>query len=140
LKNFLPDINVWVALLAARHVHNKEAIAWISEAADGSVALCRIAQMGLLRLLTNERAMGPDVVTSARAWELHDQMMSDPRFYFLPEPDGLERAWRAHTHHERRGHAGWTDAYVAAFAKAANLRLVTFDKQLKASSADTVIL
>ena len=140
LKNFLPDVNVWVALFSAQHVHNEAAVSWISEVRDQSVAVCRIAQMGVLRLLTNEHVMGVDVVPQAKAWELYDELMSDPRFYFLAEPDNLEDEWRPLTRQRRAGHSAWTDAYLAAFAKTAGLRLVTFDKQLKELAADAILL
>jgi uncharacterized protein len=140
LKNFLPDVNVWVALVSAQHVHNEEAVAWISDVADESVAICRVAQMGLLRLLTNERVMGPDVVSPPKAWELYDQMISDPRFYFLSEPEDLETEWRTHTRRRQAGQAAWTDAYLAAFAESANLRIVTFDKGLKALAPGALLL
>jgi len=136
--NFLPDVNVWLALLSARHVHNEDAVEWISEVADGSVALCRITQMGLLRLLTNERVMGPDVVSAEKAWRLHDQLLKDPRFFFMSEPEDLAGKWREIS--SRKSGPSWTDGYLVAFATVGELRLVTFDKALNASSTNALIL
>jgi predicted nucleic acid-binding protein len=53
----LPDVNIWIALAAEGHVHHVPAREFTSQP-DGSVAFCRITQMGLLRLLTNSNVMG----------------------------------------------------------------------------------
>lgn len=64
----LPDVNVWLALAAEGHIHHASGLDWFSAQPDGSIAFCRVTQMGLLRLLTNSSAMGrgPRMVSQAR--------------------------------------------------------------------------
>ena len=58
----LPDISVLVALSYGAHVHHTAALAWLDAVQkDGDVILCRLSQLGLLRLLNNPLAMGADV-------------------------------------------------------------------------------
>jgi predicted nucleic acid-binding protein len=71
--------------------------------------------------------MGSNVVPAAEAWKLYESLFQDSRVRFAPEPPSLEEAWRTHTRAHHQGHNFWTDAYLAAFATAADLTLLTFD-------------
>ena len=92
------------------------------------LALCRVTQMGLLRLLTNAAITKDDVLTRRQAWEILEQLMEDTRVRMLREPAGLEQIWKAFSRREDRSHLLWTDDYLAAFAQAGNDELVTFDR------------
>ena len=48
----------------------------------------------------------------------------------LDEPEGLERLWRALSAGDDQSHRLWTDDYLAAFAQAADLTLVTLDRSV----------
>jgi hypothetical protein len=125
----LPDVNVWVALAVAEHVHHKPAREWFETVLGDTLAFCRVTQMGLLRLLTNPRVMAGDALTAARAWDLLEAFYSDSRILFAAEPPGLECAWRAATRQRHRaGPNFWTGAYLAAFASTAGHQLVSFDQ------------
>jgi uncharacterized protein len=93
---------------------------------------CRFTQLGFLRLLTHSAVMRDEVKTQAEAWKSYDRLLSDARVTFYPEtePDRVEAALRTLTATSRFAHQQWPDAYLAAFADAANLTLVTFDKAL----------
>ena len=124
----LPDINVILPLIYDAHVHHVAAIAWLDGIQqDGDVVLCRVSQLGLLRLLNNPVVMGADVQSGIEAWETWDALLADHRFRFADEPAGFEGRFRvlgaALAHQPRR----WQDAYLAAFALAADIELVTFD-------------
>jgi len=125
---YLADVNVLVALAVIGHTHHATASAWFEDSKDDDVALCRITQAGFLRLLTNQRVMGENVVRPARAWEIYDAMLEDTRIGFVSEPAGLEACWRAIARHLHRGANCWMDAYLAAFASAAGFDVVTFDQ------------
>jgi hypothetical protein len=127
----LPDVNVWVALAVAEHVHHRAAKAWFDAAQHDSISFCRVTQMGFLRLLTNPRVMAEDALTPARAWSALDGFYEDSRILFAAEPAGLEGAWRALTKPRPAGANYWTDAYLAAFASAAGHALVTFDRDFR---------
>jgi toxin-antitoxin system PIN domain toxin len=103
-------------------------VRWFENLQGEEVAFCRITQMGFLRLLTNARVMGVDVITQGQAWDVYQTMMQDSRIVFFSEPAGVEAVWQQYT---RRSHPApnlWTDAYLFAFAKIHGLQIVSFDK------------
>jgi len=110
-------------------VHHSIARSWFDETEEADqAALCRITQSGLLRLLTNSKIMGPEVLTAAGAWAAYDLLCSDVRVIFAQEPPRLEMAWREATKYLHTGPNFWTDAYLAAFAEAGEYTIVTFDR------------
>ena len=129
---YLADVNVWVALAFAGHVHNAIAQQWFEETETERILFYgRTTQKGLLRLLTNSRVMGQNVRRRQKeAWDLYDAFYRDPRVTFTTEPSDMETAWReAHTLGFHTGPNFWTDAYLAAFAATAGFTiLVTFDR------------
>jgi uncharacterized protein len=124
----LSDVNLLLALALRTHKDHARASAWLDQREDASVAVCRLTQNGLLRLMTQEKVMGPFVCTMKRAWQVHDEMLSDSRFVFVEEPEGLDQIWRALSSQSIIAPHLWTDAYLAAFAAAARMQLVTFDR------------
>jgi toxin-antitoxin system PIN domain toxin len=124
----LPDINVLLPLTYGGHVHHAAAAAWLdSVQQDGDVVVCRVSQLGLLRLLNNPLAMGADVQTGIEVWETWDALLADHRFRFADEPESFEAQFHvltiAFAHHPKR----WQDAYLAALALTMDVELVTFD-------------
>ena len=137
-----PDINVWLALSYERHVHHSIAREWFDQK-DSSVRLCfcRFTQIGLLRLLTTDALMGIDsVLSQVEAWRVYDTWLEDERILFLEEPTTIEASFRGLSQQKRPAPKDWADSYLAAFAHIAGLRLVTFDRALRAKSPDLVLL
>jgi len=126
----LPDINLWLALVFERHFHHRAANAWFLEQEIGSCHFCRITQQGLLRLASNPRVFADEAVTLHGAWQLYDSLLSDERIRFAPESPGLEPHWRSHAQGRTFSPHVWSDAYLVAFARAASLTVVTFDRGL----------
>lgn len=124
---FLADVNVWLALAFESHVHHPSARNWFDSAADGSCFFCRLTQQGFLRLATNPKAFGDEAVPLRDAWRLYDAFVGDPRVACAVEPPNLEVLWRGHTQRRSFSPKVWNDAYLAAFAEAASLEIVTFD-------------
>lgn len=124
----LPDINLWLALAFESHVHHAPARAWFEGSPDRPCSFCRLTQQGSLRLATNPKAFGAEAVTLAEAWRLYDAFLGDSRIGFAAEPEGLETPWRGYTQGPSFTPQVWSDAYLAAFALASGLELVTFDK------------
>jgi toxin-antitoxin system PIN domain toxin len=123
----LPDVNVWLALTVAEHVHHAAATQWFEAPEHQRIAFCRVTQMGFLRLLTNPRVMADAMLSPERAWSLLDALLRDSRIFFSAEPPGLETFFRESTRRRQRGANFWTDAYLSAFASAAGFTIVTFD-------------
>lgn len=126
----MADVNVWVAVALIGHAHHASARGWFEEEQTTEVSFCRVTQAGLLRLLNNGKVMGPNVLGPQAAWAVFDTMCSDSRVRFASEPPALEHDWREATRHASTGPNYWTDAYLTAFAAAAGLTLVTFDRAL----------
>lgn len=127
----LLDVGVWLAAAWSGHVHHPRAAAWFDKQ-TGDILLCRVTQMGLLRLLSNPAVMGEDLRTRGEAWKVIDTLRGDDRVQWVSEPVQLEQAWRAISARDDDSHKLWTDDYLAAFAQAAGLALVTLDKRFEA--------
>ena len=125
----LLDANVWLALAAEAHSHHESAKAYWEGSAAPVTAFCRVTHMAFLRLLTNKTVMGDHVLSPRAAWAKSMEFLVLPEVQLLPEPHGLEETWGRFCNTGRFSPNLWTDAYLAAFAKCAGLRLVTFDKR-----------
>jgi toxin-antitoxin system PIN domain toxin len=124
-------VNVWFALAHEIHPHHEAAMAW-GESLDSDTAayFSRFTQLGVLRLLTNQSAMGEDVLTQAEAWKAFDALLANPGNQMMEEPRGIDSLFRRHTSRDEISTKQWADGYLAAFADAAGLTLVTFDRAL----------
>lgn len=128
MKISLPDVNVLFALMTASHQHQSVALAWMSQREPASVAICRVTQMGLLRLLTNPKALPEGAFTMTRAWQFMNEAFSDRRIFFAPEAARIEVLWQSLSTMPGVGPSAWTDAYLAAFAYGHGYEMVTFDR------------
>jgi toxin-antitoxin system PIN domain toxin len=126
---YLADTNFLIALLHARHAFSERAVAWVDALEEpGSILLCRVAQMGALRILTNPAWLKEDVLAAAAVWNAWDFLLTDNRFSQVQEPARLEEEWRLLTEACAVGRCVETDSYFAAFARAGGHRLLTFDR------------
>jgi uncharacterized protein len=142
MRSYFPDLNVWVALTYQGHRHYGAASSWLAGIVAGTVVFCRVTQVGFLRLLTNAAVMGDDVRTRRQAWSVYDALLEDSRVQFHTEsdPDELERRFRSLSATNLSAPQQWPDAYLVAFAQAAGLTLVTFDRALGRLAGDDVLL
>jgi len=128
MKSYLVDVNVWVALAYNLHVHHTAARNWFERLGPKQALFCRPTQLAFLRLLTNPRVMGRDVVSQRQAWRIFDRIMSDARVAFLAEPAGVEAAFRGLTQSPLPATHSWSDAYLAAVAVTGRLAVATLDQ------------
>jgi toxin-antitoxin system PIN domain toxin len=139
--SLFPDINVWVALSYEGHVHHLIAADWFSTLPpDTGFAFCRFTQLGFLRLLTAEAVMRDEVMTQPKAWDAYDRWMRDPHVAFMDEPQGIDILFRALTRLRQPATKDWADSYLAAFATAGQLTLVTFDRGLQSKATASILL
>jgi len=129
-----PDVNVWLALAAPEHVHSAAARRWWEEE-TGRIAFSRMTQVGFLRLMTTAAAMDGKPLTLAEAWRVHDRMFEDDRVAFVQEPAEVNTRFREHAFGRTALPRLWADAWLLAFAHAAEGRLITFDRALAARGA-----
>jgi len=126
----LPDVNVWLALAVQEHPHHATARHYWAKEAAARVQFCRVTMLGLVRLLTQPRLMGPAALDAAAAFDHYEQFATLPEVGLAVEPADTGAIMR------RYAGAGLparliTDAYLAAFAAAGGLRLVTFDRDFE---------
>jgi hypothetical protein len=134
-------VNVWLALAHEIHPHHRAAAAWDETlSSDAVLTFCRFTQLGLLRLLTNEGAMGADVLTQITAWAVYDGFLQTSRARFIDEPRGIDPLFRKHTKRDEVSTKQWADSYLFAFAMAAGMPLVTFDRALAGKAKEAVLL
>lgn len=125
----LCDVNVLLALVTDRHAHHATAVRWLDSVAAGEAVICRVAQTGLLRLLNNPAVLREEALDTAACWVLWHRLLEDERMQFVPtEPPGLDAAFEQFTRGRAYTPRLWTDAYLAAYARAGGLTLVTFDQ------------
>src|ERR1700686_4830486 len=126
---YLADTNFLIALLHARHAFSEQAVAWLDgQAEPGGILLCRVAQMGALRILTNPAWLKEDSLPAAAIWDAWDLLLTDHRFAPVQEPPRLEEEWRHLTRSFAVGRCAETDSYFAPFARAGGHCLLTFDR------------
>jgi toxin-antitoxin system PIN domain toxin len=145
LKSFLfPDVNVWMALSFQGHVHHNIAREWfesLDDRDDARLCFCRITQLSFQRLITAEAVMGKDEVLSQRqAWDVYDRWFEDSRVFFLEEPANLEKMFRGISKQVRPAAKDWADSYLLAFAEAADLSVVTFDRTIRQKGRSVLLL
>lgn len=87
--------------------------------------------MAFLRLLTNPKVMGEDILSPAEAIVIYRQLLADERVRFAPEPPNIESAWLSLMSMSAASGSTWTDAYLAAFAVGADSRLISFDQGVR---------
>jgi uncharacterized protein len=123
----LPDLNVWLALTVAEHPHHAAAANYWREAAARRVWFCRVTMLGLVRLLTQPKLMGKAAMTLRQAFETYRRFAELPEVGLQAEPAECEATLRGLLRADTPARL-WTDTYLAAFAVAGGMRLVTFDK------------
>ena len=140
-SSIFPDVNVWLALHHQIHVHHSVATRWFA-AQDESAAFvfCRQTQMGFFRLMTTEAVLGKEVLTQRQCWTIYDRWIGGGKAVLASEPAGIEDGVRRRTSADSASPKAWADAYMAAFADAARLTLVTFDRALAAKVKGSVLL
>ncbi len=135
-----PDVNVWLALLMADHVHRPAAVRWWESTTAPRIAFCRSTQVSVLRVLTTAAAMNGKPLTMSEAWAAYDRLFDDDRVCFIPEPTDLEDEFRELARLTTASPKLWADAYLAAFARGAGATLVTFDHALNRRADDSLLL
>ena len=135
-----PDINVWLAILLADHVHRESAKKWWEQDRSDTLAFIRFTQIGVLRLLTTAAAMNNQPLSMSEAWAAYDQLFNDDRVAFVEEPRGLETHFREHTRDGRSSPKLWADAWLLAYAEESSGVIVTFDQALARRRLNSVLL
>jgi len=84
--------------------------------------------------------MGADVLGQSQAWEEFDKLVAHPGNRMMDEPAGIDLLFREQTSSGEAATKQWANGYLAAFATAAKLTLVTFDRALAGKAKGAVLL
>ena len=135
----LIDINVWVAATFPTHPCHKKAQQPLACATPAAPAVfCRTTQQVFLRLTSNPallKAYGAVGLTNRDALVALNAFLALPQVCEREEPPGLVPLWHHLATRDTTSPKVWMDAYIAAFAINAGLRLVTLDQDFKSFAA-----
>jgi len=123
----LPDVNVWLALAASQHPHHAAAAAYWTGHDGGRIWFCRTTMLGLVRLLTNPKVMGDQALDLRLSLAAYQRFATLPEVGWHAEPTDCSAQLLQLLSADLPARF-LTDAYLAAFATSAGLRMVTFDK------------
>jgi len=129
----LPDVNVWLALAVQEHPHHAAARDYWQHAGAPHLWFNRVTMLALVRLLCQPKVMGDAALELAEAFDVYRRFAALPEVGLLHEPDACESELRRLAAPPKPTLPArlWTDAYLAAFAVSAGLRLVTFDRDFE---------
>src|SRR5882724_11304373 len=89
MKRCLVDVNVVLALLARKHVHNQVAQSWFDGLRSGEAGVCRAVQLSVVRLFANPAVMAEHALPPPTSWEMLSELMKDERLEFALEPSSV---------------------------------------------------
>ncbi len=129
----LLDINTWIALSLAAHPQHKAARQWYQRTpiTAGGLLFCRPAEMGFLRLTTQDRVMkqyGVQALTNDEALGFLTRVCSDPAVATIHEVHTTRSLWLKLARGNQPSPNVWMDAYLAALAISLDAEMVTFDQ------------
>lgn len=129
------DTNVWLAAIFPTHPFHPQAQQALQRATSAQPALwCRATQQSFLRLASTPtllKAYGAEGMTNRDALIALDALQTLPQVKLLDEPTGAFSLWRNMAALDTASPKVWMDAYLAAFAIAAGLRMVALDRDFK---------
>lgn len=129
------DTSVWLAALFERHPFHGIARQPLQQATLTQPAVfCRATQQSVLRLISTAgiaKTYGESPLTNRGALMTLDSLQALPQVAWRDEPPGVFAQWRTLAALDSASPKVWMDAYLAAFAIAGGLRLVTLDKDFK---------
>ncbi len=131
LQGDLPDLNVWLALVIPEHPHHAAARRYWDGMADAMtqgqrLCFCRTTMLGLVRLLSQPKLMGDAALSLVQAHQVYRDLRAQPGVAFVSDTEAVDAALPQLLAANLPPRL-WTDAWLAATAQTAGLRLVTFD-------------
>ncbi len=140
-SSVFPDLNVWIALTIKAHEHHTVAWDWYQSLQPArTLAFCRVTQLGFLRLITTEAVAKHETLNQKGAWAAFDQWIGKGGAVYINEPLGLDIELRELTGQVIPAPKEWSDSYLAAFARAASMEVVTFDRALSRKATRPILL
>jgi len=122
---YLLDVNLLLAAIWSNHPHHQRAFSWLEGKA---VVLCPLAELGLLRISSNRKAINAPMEKTRKllqkfSTERNVERISDDLAPLDSAPTASEAV---------------TDLYLADLARKHNCRLATLDKGISHSSVELI--
>jgi uncharacterized protein len=129
------DTNIWLAVVFATHPGHAVARQALqtSTAVDPAV-FCRATEQSFLRLLTTPallRTYGAEGLSNRDALTTLHALQGLQHVRYTDEPPGTAVRWHALAARDTASPKLWMDAYLAAFAIAGGLKLLTLDADFR---------
>lgn len=135
MSSLLFDTNIWIAVVFATHpCHAQAQQALLQATPDQPAVFCRATQQSFLRLVSTQailKAYGAEGLSNRDALSALDALQALPQCAQRDESPGVFALWRNFATRQTASPKVWMDAYLAAFAVAGGLRLVTLDQDFK---------
>lgn len=129
------DTNMWLAVVFPTHPFHVPAQTALQQSTPTHSAVwCRATQQSFLRLVSTpslHKAYGAEGLTNRDALTALDALQALAQVTVRDEPPGTFTLWRTLAARDTASPKVWMDAYLAAFAIAGGLRLVTLDQDFK---------
>ena len=129
------DTSVWLAAVFAQHPFHGIARQALQQATSAQPAVfCRSTQQSVLRLMSNAgiaKIYGQPPLSNRGALITLDTLQALAQVSWREEPPRIFEKWRSLAALDSASPKVWMDAYLAAFAIAGGLRLVTLDRDFK---------
>lgn len=128
---YLLDSNVWIAQTFNSHPAHSAASQVLTLATpDRPAIFCRATEQSFLRLASTpalHQQYGAAGLTNEHALQMLDRFLALPTVAYQEEPIGLVPIWHRLARRPVASPKLWMDAYLAAFAIAGQLTMVTSD-------------
>lgn len=125
------DANVWVALAFETHpAHHLAKQSFEVASSEAPAVFCRATQQSFLRLVTTpaiQKCYGSEGISNSLAWDRWTYLASTPQVLFLGEPPDLSTFWSSYAQFDLPAPKRWMDAYLAGFARAYGIPVLTLD-------------
>lgn len=129
------DTNVWLAAIFPTHPFHAAAQQALNQTTPARPAVwCRSTQQSFLRLASTpalHKAYGAERMTNRDALAVLDALQTLPQVAVRDESSGVFALWCQLAGADTASPKVWMDAYLAAFAIAGALSLVSLDRDFK---------
>lgn len=129
------DTNIWLAVVFSTHPGHAVARMALQSSTGAEPALfCRSTEQTFLRLLTTPvllRTYGAEGLSNRDALITLNALQGLPQVRYADEPLGTVVRWHALAARDTASPKLWMDAYLAAFAIAGGLKLLTLDADFR---------
>ena len=130
MNDFLPDVNVLLALAWPNHQFHEQARSWFRAEGSDHWNTCSITQLGFIRLSSNP-SFTPYSKTPLESTMFLMDLLNHPGHRFIGDTPPAAGETFLCVAKYLQGYKQTTDAYLMSLAKEKDLTLVTFDRRLE---------